>query len=87
MNNDKHAEIRHSFIMRSGFIVSHIRPDGDAIGSVLALGLSLRELGKQVEMVLADGVPKNFRHLKGSDLISNRPHGEHDLSIVLIVPT
>jgi bifunctional oligoribonuclease and PAP phosphatase NrnA len=84
MINDKHAEIRQRLHHAQRIlIVSHIRPDGDAIGSVLALGLSLRELGKQVEMVLADGVPKNFRHLKGSDLISNRPHGEHDFLIVL----
>ena len=38
-------------------IVSHIRPDGDAIGSLLGLGLALLNVGKDVHMVLADGIP------------------------------
>jgi bifunctional oligoribonuclease and PAP phosphatase NrnA len=84
MNNELDAEIKHRLHQAQRIlIVSHIRPDGDAIGSVLALGLSLQAIRKQVEMVLADGVPANFRHLKGSDKISHRPHGEHDLSIVV----
>ena len=47
-------------------IVSHVRPDGDAIGSLLGLGLALREAGKSVQMVLVDGVPSSFRYLEGS---------------------
>jgi len=46
-------------------IASHVRPDGDAVCSVLALGLALQEKGKQVQMVLADGVPAGFEHLAG----------------------
>ncbi len=37
-------------------ITSHIRPDGDALGSVLGLGLALESKGKSVQMVLKDGV-------------------------------
>jgi bifunctional oligoribonuclease and PAP phosphatase NrnA len=84
MNKELHFEIRDRLHQaQRSLIVSHVRPDGDAIGSVLALGLSLQALGKQVEMVLADGVPGSFRHLKGSDKISRRAHGEHDLTIVV----
>lgn len=54
-------------------IISHIRPDGDAIGSVLGLGLALQSAGKDVQMVLEDGVPKSFRHLTGSDQILKQP--------------
>ena len=54
-------------------VISHIRPDGDAIGSVLGLGLALQSTGKDVQMVLEDGVPKSFRHLIGSDQILKRP--------------
>jgi len=50
-------------------IASHVRPDGDAIGSVLGVGLALRDAGKQVQMCLADGVPSAFRHLPGADQI------------------
>lgn len=84
MNKELHDEIRHRLHhAQRTLIVSHVRPDGDAIGSVLAMGLSLMALGKQVEMVLADGVPASFRHMKGSDKISHRPHGEHDFTIVV----
>src|SRR5512145_3152719 len=50
-------------------VVSHVRPDGDAVGSVLGIGLALQGAGKQVQMVLADGVPSAFRHLPGADQI------------------
>ena len=64
-------------------IVSHIRPDGDAIGSLLGLGLSLQAAGKDVQMVLADGVPMNFRYLQGSEDIRTQPEGEFDLIAVV----
>jgi phosphoesterase RecJ-like protein len=50
-------------------VLSHIRPDGDAIGSLLGLGLALQPAGKTVEMVLPEGVPAIFRHLRGSDQV------------------
>lgn len=64
-------------------IVSHIRPDGDAIGSLLALGLALEARGKQVQMVLSDGLPASFRHLPGSKKIRETCQAPIDLSIVV----
>jgi len=64
-------------------VLSHIRPDGDAIGSILGLGLALQAGGKQVQMVSADGVPPTFRHLEGHDQIVNRPQGDFDLICVV----
>jgi phosphoesterase RecJ-like protein len=64
-------------------IASHIRPDGDAIGSLLGLGLALRDAGKSVQMVLVDGVAASFRHLEGSELIVKAPTGEHDTFITV----
>ncbi len=48
-------------------VVSHARPDGDAIGSTAALGLSLRAMGKRVEMINADGVPERLKFLPMAD--------------------
>jgi phosphoesterase RecJ-like protein len=62
---------------------SHIRPDGDAVGSLIGLGLSLQAAGKKVQMVLADGVPQNFRHLAGSDQVIHKPEGTSDLTVVV----
>src|SRR5687768_8305915 len=68
---------------RNVIIASHVRPDGDAIGSLLGLGLALRNAGKSVQMVLVDGVPSSFKHLEGSDLIVKEPTGEHDTFITV----
>jgi len=62
-------------------ITSHIRPDGDAIGSSLALALALLDAGKQVQVVLSDGLPASFKHLPGSELIKTRAKAEFDLII------
>jgi phosphoesterase RecJ-like protein len=64
-------------------ITAHIRPDGDAIGSVIALGLALRNAGKDVQMVLRDGVSKTFKHLAGSELIQQKFEGALDLYVVV----
>jgi phosphoesterase RecJ-like protein len=64
-------------------IISHIRPDGDAVGSTLGLGLILEEMGKEVSFVLEDGVPKVFNHLTGSDRIIKEAVGVFDLVITV----
>jgi len=47
-------------------IISHVRPDGDAYGSTLALGLCLRAQGKDVWMANEDGLSPLFEFLPGS---------------------
>lgn len=64
-------------------IVSHVRPDGDAIGATLGLGLALIQSGKKVQMVLNDGMPVAFRHLPGSNLVQKVPEGQPDLFITV----
>lgn len=51
---------RHSFVL-----TSHARPDGDAIGSQLALAFALRALGKTVRLVNRDPVPAPYRAFAG----------------------
>jgi phosphoesterase RecJ-like protein len=64
-------------------IASHVRPDGDAVGSLLGLGLALENAGKTVQMVLADGVPSSFRYLEGSDQVRKEPAGKFDTFITV----
>jgi len=64
-------------------LVSHLRPDGDAVGAVLGLGLALRDAGKHVQMVLVDGVPSSFHHLPGNKEIRRKAEAPWDLSISL----
>ena len=64
-------------------IVSHVRPDGDAVGSLLGLGLTLQAAGKEVQMVLEDGVPQSFHHLEGTDQVHRALVGPPDCVIVV----
>ena len=60
------AAIRGS---RTIVLACHVNPDGDALGSMLGLALSLIPLGKDVVCLSEDGVPDILRFLPGSDLI------------------
>jgi bifunctional oligoribonuclease and PAP phosphatase NrnA len=64
-------------------VASHVRPDGDAIGSLLGLGLALQNAGKSVQMVLVDGVSSSFNHLEGSESIVKEPQSEHDTFVTV----
>lgn len=64
-------------------VCAHTRPDGDAIGAVLALGLALQSVEKHVQMVLEDGVPSALRFMPCSEEIVNQPEGSFDLVIVV----
>ncbi len=72
------------FDARSIIITGHIHPDGDSLGSMLALYAPLTAQGKQVTLLLDDEVPAVYRFLPGSELI-RRPDGpvEADLLVVL----
>nr|WP_150959642.1 bifunctional oligoribonuclease/PAP phosphatase NrnA [Aneurinibacillus sp. XH2] len=50
-------------------VVSHLNPDGDAIGSTLAVGLMLEYLNKTYKMVNEDPLPSKFNLLRGSDRV------------------
>ena len=68
------------------FLVSaHARPDGDAVGSILACSMILEQLGKQVEMVSCDRVPLIYRSLPCSSVIRqvSRVEGDYDAVILL----
>jgi len=65
------------------FIVAHVRPDGDAIGSLVGMGAALKEAGKQVQLVLQDPVPARYKFLQGSEWITHTPTGAYDISIAL----
>jgi phosphoesterase RecJ-like protein len=64
-------------------VTSHIRPDGDAVGSLLGLGLALLGSGKKVQMVLSDGVPASYSYLPGRQFIQKEFKQKYDLAIVV----
>lgn len=78
----KHAK---ELIMKARNIViaGHINPDGDCIGSLLALGLGIEQLGKNVHMVSYDGVPELYRFLPGADRVIKKTSVHPDLAIAV----
>src|SRR3954447_11651728 len=66
-------------------VCSHSRPDGDAVGSMLAMGMLLEQMGKRADLVTADRVPSVYRALPGAESIRTalRIHGPYDAVILL----
>ena len=52
-------------------LFSHVSPDGDCIGSMLAVGLSLEKLGKKITFYNPDPVPRNLAFLPGASRINS----------------
>lgn len=79
-----HALIReHIASAQKVMVTTHLRPDGDAIGALLGLGLALEGAGKAVQMVSLDGIPSTFKHLPGSARVLKKPEGPYDLTIAV----
>ena len=53
------------------WLATHVHPDADGFGSELGLGLALKAAGKQVSMILEDGVPTAFTALPGFEQTVN----------------
>ncbi len=54
---------------RTVLCISHVGPDGDAIGSLTGLGWLLQALGKAPTLALADPVPEDFHFVPGQERI------------------
>src|SRR5258708_17990970 len=70
---------------RHFLVTSHARPDGDAIGSTLALAQILRKMGKSAQVVLGDSVPVIYKPLPMAETIVHAAHvnGDCDAAIIL----
>jgi phosphoesterase RecJ-like protein len=66
-------------------VTTHADPDGDAIGSLLAMGLGLTRLGKQVSFYVESPIPAVYQFLPAVDRIRRRlpPAGTCDAAVVL----
>ena len=65
-------------------VACHENPEGDAIGSELALTLALRKMGKTATVLNADPVPGNLLFLPGADTVVFEEDGSrYDVAVVL----
>lgn len=83
---DQLQQVLQAIEKRKSFLVtSHARPDGDAIGSALGLGLLLRKMGKHAEVVMGDTVPVIYKPLPCAETIihASQVNGHYDAAIIL----
>ena len=80
------AAIKDAIASRQRFLISsHARPDGDSIGSQLAMAYALRALGKHVEIVNKDAAPPPLMAFPGvpSITIADRATGTFDAALIM----
>jgi bifunctional oligoribonuclease and PAP phosphatase NrnA len=88
LTNATFAEIAEVLRQYERFVVlSHVRPDGDALGSQIAMGLALQKLGKQVKVWNEEGLLEKFSFLPGGELVSFPPNEPEDFDVVLALDT
>ena len=69
-------------------VTAHINPDGDAIGSTLAMCLALRQLGKSAQVYIDDKKRMNLAFLPHFDEIKRPAEGEKfDADLLLVLDT
>ena len=66
-------------------ITSHIRPDGDSLGSSLGLYWLLRALDKDVEVIMRDSVPHAYQQLPGASAVKVVPAVDPSYHAVFVI--
>lgn len=66
-------------------ITTHIKPDGDGVGSSLGLCWLLRSLGKSAEVIVRGEIPPSYRSLPGADAIRDVEHLDGDYDAVFVI--
>ena len=66
-------------------ITTHIKPDGDGVGSSLGLCWLLRSLGKSAEVIVCGDIPLAYRNLPGADDIRNIESIDEDYDAVFVI--
>lgn len=72
---------------QSFVLISHVRPDGDAIGSQIALGYSLLAAGKNVRLINEDGLPDNLAFMAGAEKIELPPAAPLEVEVAIALDT
>lgn len=71
---------------RKRFVVmSHVRPDGDALGCTLAMALCLKQLGKEVTAWNEDGMLEKLRFLPSSELVVQPPAEPQQFDVAIVL--
>lgn len=82
------SEIGKALRAHDRFVVlSHVRPDGDALGSQLALALSLQQMGKAVAVWNEDGLLEKYSFLPGGQKLTIPPSSPEEFEVAIALDT
>ena len=70
-------------VAKSVLILTHMRPDGDAYGSALALACALKQRNTPVQVCDESDIPSNLTFLDGVREVKKKPQGEYDLVVTV----
>jgi len=86
MGKKEVEKIKNNFLKKSSFLIlSHAKPDGDSVGSSVALALLLKNLDKRVFLVFNDEIPKGLSFIYNFVEISHTPPPISDIEAVAIL--
>src|SRR5690349_24852203 len=88
LTNASFAEIAAALRDYESFLVlSHVRPDGDALGSQIAIGLALQQLGKKVKVWNEEGLLEKFSFFPGGEIVTLPPNEPENFDVVIALDT
>jgi len=88
MSNASFEEIAQALASaKTVAVASHVRPDGDAFGSIIAFALWLKAEGKTVKVWNEDGMLEKFRYLPECDLVTQPPAEPEKLDAFVALDT
>ena len=87
MSEDRFAEVRSRILQAENILLAtHLKPDGDAIGSTLGLAEFLKSLNKKCAVVLPDGIPELYA-LQGYDFLDALPEDNSAFDLIILLDT
>lgn len=86
--NSTFAEIGRALRENQRFVVmSHVRPDGDALGGQIALALALQQMGKTAQCWNEDGMLEKYGFLPGAEILSLPPAEPEEFDVAIALDT
>ena len=87
MNSDRFAGVRERIDNASNILLAtHLKPDGDAIGSTLGMAEFLKSRGKNCSVVLPEGIPELYS-LMPYDYLAELPEDDSQFDLVILLDT
>ncbi len=87
MSSECFAEVRNRILQAENILLAtHLKPDGDAIGSTLGMAEFLKSLNKNCSVLLPEGIPELYA-LEEYDFLEKLPENTDDFDLVILLDT